>query len=81
MAAQIQASPGRPVDHSMADEWAADWMAEISASRYRRARIRTERRFPSPWAEQLQKERDYDDETEHLRRFIQQHPIAIGATA
>ena len=76
-AVEVQAAPGRPAGHSHADEWAAEWMRNIQMSRYRRARIRAERSFPSPWGEQLQAERDYDQETEQLRRFVSSNPFSV----
>jgi hypothetical protein len=80
-ARELQAAPGRPVDHSHAEESAEVWMRQIQSSRYHRARIRSEARFPSPWAERLRAERDYDDETEQLRRFIHTNPFTIGVSA
>src|SRR5690606_35363809 len=61
-------SPGKPVDWSVADDWFAEFITGLEASKARRGRLRREGRVPIPARDSLA--RDYADRTEHLRRML-----------
>lgn len=61
-------SPGKPADWSVADEWFAEFITGLEASKARRGRLWLEGRAQVPARDLLA--RDYADRTEHLRRML-----------
>lgn len=62
------ASPGRPTDWGLADEWFADFIDELQGSKVRRRKALAERHKALPVGVTLA--RKFEQETEQFRRYL-----------